>query len=138
MGTTKTAELARKLVASYGKPEAMGELFHEDVRWTLYSGKEHPGGLYQGKDEVMALVRFVFSEAYVPESVRTSPHMAFAEADLGVVRFLLQAQSTGGSSYENEYAIIIRARDGRVAEVWAYTDTLYAAQQLAPSAPVNQ
>ena len=58
-----TAELAQRLVLLYGKPDAMGELLHEDVRWNLYSGKEYPGGVHQGKDQVMALLNFVFGKA---------------------------------------------------------------------------
>lgn len=127
---SRTAELARKLVALYGKPDAMGELLQEDVRWNLYSGKEYPGGVHQGKDAVMALLNFVFGEAYIPESVRTTPHVAFGESEFGVVRFLLQARSTGGIAYENEYAVIIRTQGDRIAEVWAYTDSLYAVQQF--------
>lgn len=130
---SKPAELAQKLVSLYGKPDAMGELLHEDVKWKLYSGKDYPGGVHQGKDEVMALLNFVFGEAYMPESIRTTPHMAFGEGDFGVIRFLLQARSTGGIDYENEYAVVIRTRGDRIAEVWAYTDSLYAVQQFTPS-----
>jgi len=129
---SKTAELAQRLVSLYGKPDAMGELLHEDVTWNLYSGKDYPGGVHQGKNEVMALLNFVFGAAYMPESVRTTPHMAFGEGDFGVIRFLLQARSTGGIDYENEYAVVIHTRDDRIAEVWAYTDSLYAVQQFAP------
>ena len=129
---SRNGELARKLVSLYGKPDAMGELLHEDVTWNLYSGKEFPGGVHQGKDEAMALLNFVFGEAYIPESIRTTPHMAFGEGDLGVIRFLLHARSTGGIDYENEYAVVIRTRGDRIAEVWAYTDSLYAVQQFTP------
>ena len=133
-----TAELAQRLVLLYGKPDAMGELLHEDVRWNLYSGKEYPGGVHQGKDQVMALLNFVFGKAYIPESVRTTPHMAFGEGDFGAIRFLLQARSTGGLAYENEYVVIIRAQGDRIAEVWAYTDSLYAVQQFTPPATDKQ
>ena len=48
------------------------------------------------------------------------------EGDLVVAEWTSRAHTTSGDPYENHCAAIFRVRDGRIAAVREYMDTLYA------------
>lgn len=53
------------------------------------------------------------------------PELVFciAEDDWVVMQLTVRATSYDGERYENAYALTVRCRDGRIAELWEHADT---------------
>ena len=46
------------------------------------------------------------------------------------VWFTMSAVTTNGADYTNDYHLLFRCEDGRIAEVWEHLDTAYAASKF--------
>ena len=126
------AVAARKLVEAFGSSEAMLAQLAPDVVWTLHFGTRAPGGSHTGLASVRTLMQQVFGPVYRPETGRVSVHDAFGEGDRGVVRLEMQATTSWGAPYVNEYAIFVRTSPAGIVEVNEYVDGAKVTQQLSP------
>jgi ketosteroid isomerase-like protein len=123
---------ARDLVESFGSSEAVLVQLAPGVVWTLHLGTGSPAGTHVGREAVEALIQKVFGPVYRPETVRVTVHDAFGEGERGVVRFLMQATTSWGASYANEYALFVRTSPAGIVEVNEYLDGVKVTEQLTP------
>ncbi len=133
--------LAGKLVRAFGDVDAMARLYDDDIRWTLPAALGPAAGPFEGREAVIAFNAAVWSQFYLPTGVEVDLHDELAQDDLSAARFTYRATvASTGESYENEYMLIARARDGKVVEVFEYMDSLKLMQYaglraLAPPLP---
>ena len=59
-------------------------------------------------------------------TIKRTVHRIIAEGDTAVVLQGLQGDLLAGGEYRNEYVWIYTCRDGRIARLDEFTDTLYA------------
>jgi ketosteroid isomerase-like protein len=124
--------LIRQLVESFGDPDATIALVHEDATWHVFTGTSTPlTGAHNGKDAIEKLHRTVFGEMYDVSTLDVEIHSVTGDGDQAALRFTLNAKMTWGPEYHIDYAIFIKARDGKVEEAWEYLDSLAASEQVA-------
>jgi ketosteroid isomerase-like protein len=58
-------------------------------------------------------------------------HHVLADDDTVAVHASLRARTKAGVSYQNNYVMIYRFRDNRIAEGWEHTDTAYAFARMS-------
>jgi len=102
----------------------MASMYTDDVTWRLnHSLAPNIAGPHAGKQAVCGFNQAVFGKFYDPSSVRVDIHDEIGDADSSVVRFDLHATSTAGHSYDVEYVLFAKARDGDIFEVVELLDT---------------
>jgi ketosteroid isomerase-like protein len=126
--------LAVALVSRFGDPDAIAPLLADDVEWWITPSITVFPHHMVGRERVLETMRYVFGDVYA--DVDVTIHTAIGEGDTGAVRITLAARALGSVDYENEYALFVEARDGRVARVWEYVDMQHAMSQLAGGAPL--
>lgn len=99
-------------------PPSMGELF-EDAEAAAQRGK---GGLAR----LEYIDRAVYAD-FEPGAMaeRTNVHFLIGEGDIAVMEFDAAFTTHEGLDYRNVYCLVIRVRDGLVAEVREHADTHY-------------
>jgi uncharacterized protein len=60
------------------------------------------------------------------EEPSMNTHFMIAEGDIVVMEFDAEFTLHDGDHYHNQYCIVIRVRDGKIAEVREHADTLYS------------
>ena len=65
---------------------------------------------------------------YQPDSVSIEVTSIVAEGDTVVAEWTSRARTTDGAPYENDCIGVFAVRDGRIASVREYMDTLYASR----------
>jgi ketosteroid isomerase-like protein len=63
---------------------------------------------------------------YHEEEPSANVHFMIAEGDIVVMEFDAEFTLHDGDNYHNQYCIVIRVRDGKIAEVREHADTLYS------------
>ena len=126
----KPVDLVLKLVHAFGRPDDVVALVSPRATWHLYIGSLPPGGTHEGRDAIATLMNGVFGPIYVPDTVRVTVHDYFGTDDRAVVRFRLEAQTSWGAPYSNEYSLMASVSDGRIDEVWEFLDGIAASEQL--------
>ncbi|EFK09365.1 conserved hypothetical protein [delta proteobacterium NaphS2] len=120
--------------------EELSEFLHEDVQWTFFAdfgiintGKgtsEVKDDGFKGIDACAAGLSMIFSKLYNPLRFKYQFHNFFGDQEFAAARYRVIAETAWGNKYENEYVLVARARDGHIAELWEYLDTLRADRQL--------
>ena len=121
---------ARKVVEAFGDCEALTAMYTEDVTWRLnYSLPENIAGPHIGKDAVSAFNDAVFNKIYDGSKMRVEIQDELGDEASSVVRFYIRAESRRGNSYDVEYVLFVKTRDGKVCEVVELLDTLASTEQ---------
>jgi len=136
---TNTASDSRAVLQSYldalvaGDLDRIADSFAEDATWSLH-GTLPLAGVRRGRE---AIVEFLCDAAslYAPDTQSFSFGDITAEGERAVLEWRVTGQSAAtGLAYANEYCGVFVIRDGRIAEVREYLDSLHAAETLFPSA----
>jgi ketosteroid isomerase-like protein len=117
--------LAGDLARALGDVAAMQQLYADDICWTLPVSLGRIGGTHEGKDAVIAFNKASLGPYCKSPGIEVEIHDEIGEGDLSMARFTCRATvATTDETYENEYMLLVRRRDGKVAEVFEYLDTL--------------
>lgn len=128
MGIEQNKQVARDFVAALGRADAdaIADSFTEDgTSWTLgtlpFSGIHRP-------DEIRQLAKDILHA--FPKGLRFTIRSLTAEDD----RVSIEAESDGthvsGKHYHNTYHFLMRVRDGKIAELREYLDTMLIQEVL--------
>ncbi|MBK7947639.1 MAG: nuclear transport factor 2 family protein [Deltaproteobacteria bacterium] len=137
MDRSASSPLARRnlaLVDRYfeclGKGDpSIAELFAADARW-LAPQSAPVGRLHEGLEAVLALMASgigLYDSTRPMEIERTA---SLAGDELVYIEMTIRATTGSGEPYENHYVMVFALRDGRIAEVREYVDSLYAQRKL--------
>ena len=121
---------ARKVVEAFGDCEALTAMYTDDVTWRLnYSLPENIAGPHIGKEAVSAFNDAVFNKIYDGLKMKVEIHDELGDEASSVVRFYIRAESRRGNSYDVEYVLFAKTKDGKVCEVIELLDTLASTEQ---------
>jgi len=127
--------LAAKLVGRFGDPDAMKELYADDIRWSLSVSLGKIAGPYEGRDAVEAFNRRIWEAVYHRE-VEVEILDDLGDERASAVRFIYRATyRNNGAPYENQYTLFVRSDQGRIREVFEGLDTLASINAYAGLAP---
>ncbi len=129
MGTEATRELVQKYCDAFLKRDKalLAPLFTEDVEWQL--PETAPIEPLKGRDAVAAaLGGETLSQVFDVNSFQVKVHRMIVDGDIAVVQQAVSAKMLSGDQYDNEYCWIYHCRDGKIARMEEYVDTLKAAR----------
>lgn len=117
-----------------GDETTIADSFAEDASWWV--GGDIPGvtGTFEGKDSIMRQFFANALELFEPGTMDFDVRSVVADGELASVEWNLRARTKLGTDYDNLYNVMFVIRDGRIAAVREYTDTLYARDVLGPVA----
>ena len=129
-------EATRALVQRYydvlpkGNKDAIAELLSEDCEW--FPPATAPLEVVKGRDEVAKtfagdLVRAMFD---LKQPFKLEVRSMIVDGDTAVVQQRLTATVKNGNAYDNQYCWIYTCRDGQIARMEEYADTLLAARVM--------
>lgn len=105
----------------------------DDVRW-IVTGQYSWSHTFIGKEQVFnGLLGHLRS--LLRERTRTVARNIIAEGDVVVVEAKGDNVTKSGLRYDNDYCMIFRLRDGRIAEVKEYCDSALVERVLGPFQP---
>lgn len=113
-----------------GKPFV--DALADDVRWTII-GQTAWSRTYAGKRAVLDELLRPLAEQLGGRNV-VSAERFVADDDVVVVEGRNHSVTRSGRDYPNRYCWVFVLRDGKVAEITEYTDTLLITEVLAPPA----
>jgi ketosteroid isomerase-like protein len=117
--------LAGDLARALGDVAAMQKLYADDISWTLPVTLGRIGGTHDGKDAVVAFNKVSLGPYSKSAGMGVDIHDESGAGDFSVARFTNRATvSATDETYENEYVLLVRGRDGKIVEVFEYLDTL--------------
>ena len=135
--TTPNPTPARRLVEAFGDPDTMATMYTDDVTWRLnHSLAPNIAGPHVGKDAVSGFNRAVFGKFYDASSVHADIHDELGDTESSVVRFDMHAMSARGHSYDVEYVLFAKTREGQIYEVVELLDT-HASNEQHQGNPVG-
>ena len=121
---------ARRIVEAFGDCDALAAMYADDVTWRLnYSLPPRIAGPHVGKKAVAAFNDAVFNKIYDGSSIRVVIHDELGDEESSVVRFDLHGVSRRGHSYDVEYVLFAKTRNGLVSEVVELLDTQASTEQ---------
>lgn len=132
---TRTTADARTVLQSYldalvaGDHDAIAESFTEDATWSLH-GDLPLAGVRRGRQ---AILDFLLSAGslYTPGTQSYTFGEITAEGSRAVLEWHVKGIAAAtGKPYDNEYCGVFVIREGRIAEVREYLDSLHAADTL--------
>ena len=110
-----------------GDVAAIRDCFTEDATWWL--GGELPiSGTWRGRDAILGGFFGTAMRFYEPGSADLEVTTLLADGDAVTLEWTSRARTVSGDPYENQCAAVFRVRDGRIASVREYMDTLYASE----------
>jgi uncharacterized protein (TIGR02246 family) len=126
--STDTKAVVERYVAAVqsGDEAAIRELFAEDATWTLAGGDLPIAGVWRGREAILGEFLATAMTYYAPGSVDLEITAVIAEGDRVVLQWTSRARTRDGRPYENGCIGVFTVRDGRIAAVREYMDTLYA------------
>lgn len=132
MDTEETRALVQKYYDALpkGDANAIAELLTEDCEWLPPAAA--PIEPVVGRDAVAA----VFSGALVKDTFDLSKpfnldvRSMIVDCNTAVVQQRLTATAKNGNPYENEYVWVYECRDGKIAKMEEYADTLLASNVM--------
>jgi ketosteroid isomerase-like protein len=117
--------LAGDLARALGNVDAMQQLYADDISWTLPLTLGRIGGTHVGKDAVIAFNKISLGPYSKSAGTKVEIHHEFGAGDFSAARFTTRSTvKATDEAYENEYALLVRGRDGKISEVHEYLDTL--------------
>lgn len=118
-----------------GDPRAMREFFAADASWTLQAGHLPMSGTWEGRDRIIDGCFATAMSQYEPDSVQLEVTAMVAEHDHVVLEWTSRASTRDGRPYENGCIGLFTIRDGVIAAVREYMDTLRLGDVFEPAAP---
>ena len=97
-------------------PASMAELFGNDD--AILHGKQGLAGL--------PAIDHALYAGYEAGGSNATVHFMIAEGDIVVMEFDAAFRTHDGDAYHNQYCLVIRVRDGKIAEVREHADTHYS------------
>lgn len=135
-----SAEQSRAVLTAYldalsrGDLDAIAASFTDDVTWSLH-GTLPLSGTRHGRDQIMEFLVGAIS-LYAPDTLSFSFGEMTAEGERVVLEWRVQGIAAAtGKSYDNAYCGIFVIRDGQIAEVREYLDSLHVAETLYAPEP---
>lgn len=98
-------------------------LLADDVEWRV---ARSAGAPLRGREAIDALVGGLESQLFQPSTVRRSLKRTLVDGDVVVVEYTVAGTTLSGTQYANDYCWIYEVRDGLIARVTSYSDTLGA------------
>ena len=137
---------ARKVVEAFGDCEALASMYAEDIIWRLnYSLPKNIAGPHKGIDAVKSFNDAVFKKIYDGTNMQVTIHEEIGHEASSVVRFDIHATSKRGNSYDVEYVLFAKTRNGKIIEIIELLDTLASTEQhqgnpigIPPSLAIRQ
>jgi hypothetical protein len=111
-----------------GDMDAIRDCFAEDASWTLAAGDLPISGTWSGRETILDEFLSAAMSHYEPGSVNLEITGMIGDGDQVVLQWTSRARTRGGRDYENGCIGVFTVRDGRIASVREYMDTLYAAE----------
>lgn len=127
MDTDATRKLVQQLLAarSAGDVDGIAAVLADDAVWVLPPSSTF--GPFEGRDVVAeALGGGVAGTLFDQSTVRRDVRRMVVDGDTAVVQLHLSATTLKGTEYVNEYCWVYTCRDGRIARLEEYADTLHA------------
>lgn len=128
---TEATTVLRSYLAALtaGDLGTIADCFAKDATWSVH-GTMPLSGIRKGRAAIMAFLVSAGS-LYQPGTQAFSFGEITAEADRAVLEWRVRGTASAtGQQYDNAYCGVFRVRDGRIAEVREYLDSLHAAQVL--------
>ena len=129
MDTESTRQLVSRFLEarSANDKAAMTELLTADAGW--YPPPSIGLGPFEGRDAaVAALGGGAIGKVMDVDTIKRTVHKIVADGDTAVVLQGLSGTLRAGGEYRNEYVWVYTCRDGRIARLDEFTDSLYAAR----------
>jgi hypothetical protein len=132
METEATRSLIQQFLTarSAGDVAAMDALLTEDAVWRLPQSATF--GPFEGRAAVAKALGGVSASIFDPATVKRDVRKVVVDGDTAVVQQRLTATTQKGKEYANEYCWVYTCRDGKIALLEEYADTLYASGILFP------
>jgi uncharacterized protein len=108
-----------------GDEAAIRDAFAEDATWRL-DGELPISGTWEGREAILGDFLATAMSFYEPGSVRLEITSLIADGERVAMEWTSRARNTRGEPYENHCIGVFTVRDGRIASVHEYMDTLYA------------
>jgi ketosteroid isomerase-like protein len=127
-------EANRKLIHDYfaavgsGATDKVVAAFADDVVWWVPPSSPM-AGTYRGKDAVLGMFAKGVS-LYAPEPMKIEILGTVADSEKVAAEVHITATTAKGGEYSNFYHFLFEIRDGKIAGVKEYVDTLYAQRTL--------
>jgi ketosteroid isomerase-like protein len=109
-----------------GDMEAIRDCFTEDATWTLAAGNLPISGTWSGRETILDEFLANAMSHWEPGSVSLEITGMIGDEDRVVLQWTSRARTRDGRDYENGCIGVFTVRDGRIASVREYMDTLYA------------
>lgn len=122
----KAAAAALLEAFSRGDVAAMTAIMTDDATWWVGGRINGLSGTY-GRDDFAALVEGA-KAAYKTGALKIWPTAMIAEGDKVAVEAESHAELHNGRVYSNLYHLLVTLRDGKIAAVKEYCDTLHMKQ----------
>ncbi|MEL7156773.1 MAG: nuclear transport factor 2 family protein [Actinomycetota bacterium] len=129
MDTEATRDLIERYYATLTKGRrALGELLTEDCEF--HPPATSTTGMVAGRDEVAALLsgKMVKESFDLSQPFELEVQRMVVDGPVAVVQQRLAATAANGNAYDNDYCWVYECRDGAVARIDEYADTLKAAR----------
>lgn len=112
-----------------GDGEAIENALTEDATWFLFSTLP-TSGLYEGRDAIMRDFFAAGLSLYEPGTLHLEITGIVAGDSHVTLEWRATAKAATGRDYDNLYCLVMEMRDGRIAAVRHYPDTLTASKVL--------
>jgi ketosteroid isomerase-like protein len=99
----------------------------EDAVWHLPPTAELPGiddpRVVRGRHAIHGIQQRA-GEIYDVPTIEVEIRNLLADGDWVVLQYLMRCRAANGNAYEQEYVFLFEVRDGCIATIWDYYDTL--------------
>jgi hypothetical protein len=131
MQTEETRALIGRYLEARGANDAAGldSMLTDDAEWHLPVSAG--AGPFVGREKVVeALTGGVSGKMFDLSTMKREPWKIIVDGDTAAVQQKLSATTLKGVEYINEYCWVYTCRDGKVARMVEYADTLHAGRVL--------
>jgi ketosteroid isomerase-like protein len=131
MQTEDTRALIARYLEARGANDAaaLDSMLTDDAEWHLPVSAG--AGPFVGREKVVdALTGGVSGTMFDLSTMKREPWKVIVDGDTAAVQQKLSATTLKGAEYINEYCWVYTCRDGKVARMVEYADTLHAGRVL--------
>jgi uncharacterized protein len=131
MQTEETRALIARYLEARGANDAaaLDSMLTDDAEWHLPVSAG--AGPFVGREKVVsALTGGVSGTMFDLSTMKREPWKVIVDGDTAAVQQKLSATTLKGAEYINEYCWVYTCRDGKVARMVEYADTLHAGRVL--------
>jgi ketosteroid isomerase-like protein/acetyl esterase/lipase len=124
----ETERVARELIARFDAGDLAGalDMLADDVNWWIVGRQEtQPAAGDHDREQITRLLRTMGSR--LKNGLRMKVKGTVAEGDRAALEIESHGELDNGRVYNNQYHMLVRVRDGKIAEVREYLDTQHVA-----------